>query len=215
MRAHRLVIRVDLHERPSGVPDELASLGALIELEHLIVGDYVVAPNTAIERKTVRGLHAGVLDGTFWPQIGRLKANCDYPFLLVEGSSVDDGPLGSNSIRGLLVAVTDLGVALLFSTDRTDSARWIVLLAKRRQQLTRPNDRPAYSLRPKQHATPAEAVLAGIPGVSTVIARSLLQEFTSVAGVCAASEKELSRVRGIGQRRAQNIADALHRSSFK
>ncbi|TML72025.1 MAG: hypothetical protein E6G14_00840 [Actinobacteria bacterium] len=66
-------------------------------------------------------------------------------------------------------------------------------------------------MRPKQYAAPpSEAVLAGIPGVSTAIARSLFREFGSVAGVCAASPEQLRCVRGVGQRRAQNSASTLH-----
>src|SRR5260370_17437460 len=46
-------IIVDERERPSGVPDELRSLGAPIEYRVLDVADYVVG-SYAVERKSVR-----------------------------------------------------------------------------------------------------------------------------------------------------------------
>jgi ERCC4-type nuclease len=73
-----------------------------------------------------------------------------------------------------------------------------------------PSDRPAYAQRPKAGAAEAaEALLAAVPGISTVSARELLVRFGSVAGVVEASVEELLAVPGIGPERARALDDAF------
>jgi len=61
-------------------------------------------------------------------------------------------------------------------------------------------EKPTRSLREMQ-----EFVVAGLPGVNTVLARRLLEHFGSVAGVFAASAEELMQVQGIGEKTAREI----------
>ena len=204
-----IAITVDVFERRSGVPAALEGLGVAVTMRRLDAGDYVVARSTRIERKTVRGLHADIIDGTFWAQLGRLRKSCNYPFLLLEGRSIDDGPLTPSAIRGAVVTVVDLGVALLRSTDPNDSARWIRHVAARHQK-TRPVDRPWFAQRPRRSRNPGEACLAAVPGVSTVRARALLTEFGSVASVCLADETMLQQAHGVGPTIAKAILRELH-----
>ncbi|TLY11449.1 MAG: heavy metal resistance protein CzcA, partial [Thaumarchaeota archaeon] len=46
-------IVVDGREKSSGIPDLLRKAGAVIDFAQLKVGDYVVSPEIAVERKTV------------------------------------------------------------------------------------------------------------------------------------------------------------------
>ena len=82
-------IIVDVHERQSGIAETLAELGAEIEIASLPAGDYAVGADTLVERKRVLDLHAAVLNGRLWPQLGKLRAACSFPYLLVEGSDID------------------------------------------------------------------------------------------------------------------------------
>ena len=78
-------IIVDIHERQSGIAETLAELGAEVEVAALPAGDYVVGADTLVERKRVLDLHAAVLNGRLWPQLGKLRGACAFPYLLVEG----------------------------------------------------------------------------------------------------------------------------------
>ncbi len=89
----RVKIIVDVHERQSGIADTLAELEADIEIAALAAGDYAVGVDTLVERKHVLDLHAAVLKGRLWPQLGKLRAACAFPYVLVEGTDLDRGPL--------------------------------------------------------------------------------------------------------------------------
>lgn len=75
-----------MHERQSGIAETLGELGAEIEIAPLPAGDYAVGADSLVERKRVLDLHAAVLRGRLWPQLGKLRAACAFPYLLVEGS---------------------------------------------------------------------------------------------------------------------------------
>ena len=209
MAAVRIV--VDVQEGRSGIPQHLEQLGVDVELASLPAGDYAVSADTIVERKRVLDLHAAVTKGHLWPQLGKLRAACPFPYLLVEGTQLDRGPLGANSIRGVCLAAIDLGIALLRSDHQRDSALWLHRLAVRCQRTEPTPDRPAYAQRQRPaagHET-AEALLAAVPGISTSSARALLARFGSVAGVLAASPEEWLEVAGIGPERAKALEETL------
>jgi DNA excision repair protein ERCC-4 len=211
-KATPVKIIVDVHERQSGIDDTLAELGAEIEIASLPAGDYAVGADTLVERKRVLDLHAAVLKGRLWPQLGKLRAACAFPYLLVEGSDIDRGPLHHNAIRGVCLAVIDQGIALLRSGYQRDSALWIHRLAVRCQDVESAAERPAYSQRPRPQPgeETAEAVLASVPGISTTSARALLARFGSVAAVVAADPAEWLTVPGIGRERARALDETFN-----
>ena len=135
-------IIVDVHERQSGIAETLRELGADVEIASLPAGDYAVGADTLVERKRVLDLHAAVLKGRLWPQLGKLRAACAFPYLLVEGTDIDRGPLHHNAVRGACLAAIDQGIALLRSGYQRDSALWIHRLAVRCQQVELAADRP-------------------------------------------------------------------------
>lgn len=207
-------IVVDVHERRSGIPTVLAEeLGAEVELAPLPAGDYAVGADTLVERKRVLDLHGAVIKGRLWPQLAKLRAAAAFPYLLVEGTDLDRGPLGGAAVRGVCLAAIDQGIALLRSGQPRDSALWIHRLAVRCQRVEPAADRPAYSQRPKAPAEKAaEALLSAVPGISATSARALLVRFGSVAAVVQAEPEEWLEVPGIGRERARALADALHGS---
>ena len=201
-------IIVDIHES-RGVVAALRALGDDVVRASLVVGDYVVARGVVVERKSVRDLHLTVVNGRFWRQVGALRSEANRPFLLIEGTDLDAGPLAPNAVRGVCLAVLELGVPIMRSTDVRDSARWISRLARREQLVRPPPDRPVYAQRPAP-AKPAEAALAAVPGISVVLARRLLERFGSVAGVAGATRDDLLDGPGMGAVRAAALVSALH-----
>src|SRR5574340_308601 len=109
------VVVADVFEEASGVPSSLQRLGARVVVEPLSAGDYRIAGGALIERKTVADLHGSLGRGRIWSQIGRLRDEAVLPFLFVEGTDIDDGPKHPNAVRGCLLAIADLGVAIVRS----------------------------------------------------------------------------------------------------
>ena len=73
MKLENLRIIVDERERKSGIPDLLKAVGMGVEMKTLPIGDYIVAPETIIERKSIKDLMASVFDGRLYDQCTRLK----------------------------------------------------------------------------------------------------------------------------------------------
>jgi ERCC4-type nuclease len=205
-----LLVTADVHERASGVPELLGKLGALVEVRPLPRGDYILGPETVAERKTVIGLHRSVQEGRFWSQMGKLRAAGASPVLLLEGRSVFSGPVANDGIRGLCLAVADIGITIIRSEGPADTAAWLFRIACRRRDGA-VRDRPAYAQKGRSSVvSPAEAALAAAPGVSTVTAKTVLDHFGSLRNLCAADLNDLQSLPGVGRKRAEAIQALIH-----
>jgi ERCC4-type nuclease len=209
-----LEIVADVHERRSGVPDELQRLGVNVTIRSLTRGDYVAGPETLVERKTVKDLHGTIVQGRFWRQMHALREAGSRPILLIEGGSLWTDRRGSiqpDALRGLLLAASDLGVRVIRSETSFDSAAWLVRVAERARTASFV-DRPVYAQRPKRRSwvAPVEQALASAPGVSVVAARALLTQFGSLEAIARATPSELAAVPKVGKARAAAIHRLIH-----
>lgn len=181
----------------------LQRLGVPTDVRRLAVGDYI-AGAAIVERKSVRDLHLSIIEKRFWPQIGRLSRATRHPYLLVEGTDLDAGPLRPASVRGAILAVQELGIGLIRAEGPEDSALWLEILAGR----NRPRRRSARVFA-SSASSPPEAMLAAVPGISVVTARALLNHFGSTAAVLGADPSEWLSIRGVGPKRSQALTDML------
>jgi ERCC4-type nuclease len=201
-----LVITADVFEEGSGVPATLRRLGAQVVIEPMSAGDYRISGGALIERKTVADLHGSLGRGWLWSQIGRIRDEAVLPFLFVEGVDIDDGPRHPNAIRGCLLAIAELGIAVVRSRVPGDTGRWLHRLAVRQERRQR-----ASSLVQRHRIAPPAglSVLSGVQGISDATARALLKRFGSVERLLAAGPKEWAEVNGVGPVRAHALAEAL------
>ncbi|MDQ3970584.1 MAG: heavy metal resistance protein CzcA, partial [Thermoproteota archaeon] len=82
-------IVVDERERNSRVPNLLRQAGAIIDFAHLKVGDYIVSPDTAIERKTIHDLISSIYDGRLFVQCSELAQYYSKPIVIIEGNIIE------------------------------------------------------------------------------------------------------------------------------
>ena len=68
MNISKLRIVIDDRERKSGIPKLLQGIGINAEIKTLPVGDYIVAPETIVERKSISDLISSVFDGRLFDQ---------------------------------------------------------------------------------------------------------------------------------------------------
>jgi ERCC4-type nuclease len=205
---HPVKILADVHE-PQRVVEAIRKLGVAVAVGALEAGDYEVARGVVVERKSVLDLHESIRVGRFWSQVGKLRRTALRPYLLLEGRSLFEGPIRSEAIRGVVLAVLDLGIPVLGTTGIDDTALWLRRLAVRSQQTRPPARRPSYVQRPRSPSPPAEAMLASVPGISVGTARALLARFGSIADLAQAGPEEWASVPGVGAVRRRALESAL------
>jgi len=200
-----VVITADVFEEASGVSSSLQRLGTNVVVEPLPVGDYRIDGGVLVERKTVADLHGSLARGRLWSQVGQVRDVAVLPFLFVEGDNIDDGPRHPNAIRGCLLAIADLGIAVVRTRDPDDTALWLHRLAIRQARRRSSSRRGQQRFRPP----PGVSALVGVPGISDTTARALLERFGTVERLVAAGPERWAEVDGIGRVRAHALAAAL------
>jgi ERCC4-type nuclease len=196
-------VLVDHRERNSVVPAALAAAGLEVQLADLPVGDYVLGRHLAVERKGATDLGASIRDGRLFDQAVRLQSAFPQAVLLVEG----EPRIAEDAWRGAVCRLIEDGFTVLHSLDPDDSAAWVVRLAKRarRTASTVRNEGPRRA--PRHPSAQAEVMLSVVPGISPIMARSLLSAYGSLAAIAAADD--LRRHPGIGPVLAGRLAEAL------
>jgi DNA excision repair protein ERCC-4 len=199
-------VLVDHRERGSGIPAALEAAGVPVELTDLPVGDYVLGAGLAVERKGPADLAASIRDGRLFDQAVRLQSAYAQAVLVVEGEPTG---IAEAAWRGAVCRLVEDGITVLHSLDAEDSAAWVVRLARRARRAA-PSPRTEGPRRAPRHpSAQAEAMLSAVPGISTPMARSLLEAFGSVAAIATAAPDGLRGHPGIGPVRAARLAEAL------
>jgi ERCC4-type nuclease len=207
----RLKIIVDHREVPSGIIDELMQLGVEVEACQLKVGDFILSDRTGVERKSVGDFLQSIIDKRLMSQAKILRETFERPVLILEGDNLySRRAIHPNAIRGSLAALAvDLGIPILWTRDERETALILVAIA-RREQLA---ERREVTIRgePKGLTLPEyqRFVVEGLPGISAVLAKRLLEHFGTVERVMCASEEELRQVHGIGREKARSIRKIL------
>ena len=109
MNISKLRIVIDDRERKSGIPKLLQGIGINAEIRTLPVGDYIVAPETIVERKSIGDLISSVFDGRLFDQCTRLRKHYKNPIIIIEGNIDDIEKITENPLvfYGALAAVAD------------------------------------------------------------------------------------------------------------
>jgi len=208
----KIRVVVDEREKPSGVPELLREFGLQVEYRMLDVGDYIISPECAVERKEERDFLKSLYSGRLFDQAHRLCETYDRPVLIVEGEL----PLFVKEMakpRTLWGALTTLafeyGLSMFFTADAEQTADLIYTLTKRRG-LVRPRG-PLVQKRPRIRDLGRTQLflVSGFPGIGPKLADRALRRFGTVRRVFSASVAELSSVHGIGRIKAERMAEIL------
>jgi len=216
-----LRIVVDEREAPSGVPDLLKRMGLQVEHRMLEVGDYVVSPDCAIERKEARDFFKALYSNRIFDQVYHLGEAYEHPVLIVEGDPTvfTRRMTRPRAFWGALVTLGfQYGLSLFFTLDVHQTADLIYTLAMRRR-FVQPK-RPLVRRKPTAGTLEKNQLLlvSSLPGIGPKLADRALERFGTVHRVFSASVAELSTVSGIGRITAEKISaflDAPYRPTIK
>ena len=62
-------IVIDDRERKSGIPELIKKIGINVEIKTLQVGDYIVSPETVVERKSIQDFMSSIFDGRLFDPV--------------------------------------------------------------------------------------------------------------------------------------------------
>ena len=214
MNINELRIIIDERERKSGIPDLLRAVGVKVELRNLPVGDYIVAAETVVERKSVHDLVSSVFDGRLFDQCNRLKEHFEHPTILMEGSldkieEIIENPL---VFYGALSAIVlDYKIPIIPTPSASHSAKLLISMCARQATSKGPflkKIKKSVDLQKQQLS-----VLCSLPGVGEILATRMLERFGSPSKTLNASFTELSKIKGLGESRALKIRKMLDAES--
>lgn len=207
-----LKIIVDHREYRSNVVKNLSMKGVTIEPQQLDTGDYVLSSRIGVERKNVDDFLESLIEGKLFKQISQLRDAYSRPVLILEGENLfTKRNINHNAIYGSLASITvDYGIPVLTTKNAMDTADLLQVIAKREQRdenksVAVRGFKPQMSLKERQ-----QFLIEGLPNISAVIAKRLLNHFGSIRGIANADEKELMKVKGVGKNIASEIINVLN-----
>ncbi|MFH1821078.1 MAG: ERCC4 domain-containing protein [Methanobacteriota archaeon] len=207
----KLKIIADHREEASGVIHELKELGTEVETCQLKVGDFILSNRVGVERKSVNDFLQSIVDKRLMSQAKLLCETFERPVLIIEGKSLySRRAIHPNAIRGTLAALAvDIGIPILPTVDEKDTALVLFAIARREQVLETREVAIRGESKKLSLAECQRFIVEGLPGVSAVLAKRLLEHFSTAEKVMCASEKELQQVHGIGKEKAKEIRKVL------
>ena len=214
MKLENLRIVVDERERKSGIPDLLKSVGLNIEMKTLPIGDYIVAPETVVERKSIRDLLASIFDGRLFDQCSRLKEHFEHPIVLVEGNIDEVEEITENPLvfyGAISTVVLDFKIPVIPTPSASHTAKLLVSMCSRKNVPKGP-----YMKKIKKSSDLEKqqlSVLCSLPGVGEKFAVRMLTKFGTPLKVFSATTSELAKVEGLGDVRAKKIKKTLDSKS--
>lgn len=207
-----LTIVVDHRELCSPVADCLEKKGVKILKKQLPVGDYIISERIGVERKRCNDFLDSLIRKRLFDQVKRLSDAYEKPLIIIEGEGLFSRNIDKKAIYGALASiVSDYGFSIIQTKDSDETADFLFALVRREQlkqkrEISLRGKKPSLSQRQQQ-----QFIIEGLPLVSAVTAKKLLEYFGSVRRVINATVDELIEVEGIGKKKAKIIKEIIER----
>ena len=188
---------IDYREKNSLVPSSLIKHGIEIEFKELKVADYIVK-DVAIERKTISDFLSSMINKRLMRQLEELQ-QYKNKLLIIEGLedkylyNEGSGGINPNAIRGFLLSISlKYKVPIIFSKNAEDTAKFISVLANRKEKSLSLNAKKRSSDKKEQ----LQFILESFPGIGPATAKKLLKKFKTLAAIFSSDINVLKKVVG-------------------
>ena len=204
----RTVVAVDYREKETA--GFLEMFGAVVNMDALVVGDFVCSDRVAVERKAHSDFVGSIIDGRLFEQAHHMRDHFEKPVFIIEGTS--DRDISVNALKAAIATLaTQYNASVLNTKNPKDTALTVFWLAKKEQHDAGRELAIMVGKKPKDEKRLQEEIVCGLPGVGPEISKRLLRQFGSVSAVFGAGEDELKKVKGIGNK----LAARIHKISEK
>lgn len=216
-------IVIDEREKNSGIPELLKNAGAVIDFAQLKVGDYVVSPETAVERKTIRDLVSSIYDGRLFVQCSDLVKHYQKPLIVVQGNIAELAEIPEDAENGkrlaermplaydaLATIATEFRIPIIHTPSADQTAQLLVTLVNKSLRGGKATG-PLLRKIKKENSFYIQqlSVLSSVPGVGDKLAERMLEKFHTPKRALNASAAELATIPGFGLARAERMRKIL------
>ena len=209
------VIIVDSREARSAskIVKGLRELGALLRIQPLDKGDYVISDECAFERKTVRDFVYTLTHRYLFEQLFLLKEAYPKPFILIEGYFpiiYKFSRINLSSVWGAMFALAKNGINMIHTTSHKETVDFLYTSAKQEQFVEKriPAVHPV-----KKTGTLADAqifFLASLPNIGREKAISLLKAYETPFNALANIDRWPKDIYGLGPKITEKVKEVLH-----
>jgi len=182
-----------------------------LKINRLEIGDYIISNRVGVERKSSNDFIESLIAGKLFSQLMPLSNTFEIPILIVEGEDIYSiRNMDERSIRGAIIsAMIDFRIRIIFTKNQEETSKLLVEISSREQKEKERipsirGEKKVMSLKEKQIF-----IIEGLPEVSSVLSRRLLDKFGSVFGVFNADEHQLKEVEGVGEIKAKKIKEVI------
>lgn len=205
--AGNYVVYADNRETASSVVRTLSLFGVQLKLQNLEVADYIISQKVGVERKSTKDFSDSIKDGRFFKELKALSQNFYRPILILEGDDpITMSNLSENAIYGAIFsAMINMGIYIYQTKDSIETARFLYHLAKKEQLDHKKDFKLRFEKAPMKMSSLLEFIVAGIPGINHLRAKSLLSEFKRIKEIFNADIGNLIKTANIGKKLAQEI----------
>ncbi|MEM0010318.1 MAG: ERCC4 domain-containing protein [Candidatus Bathyarchaeia archaeon] len=209
------VIIVDSREASvaSKIINGLKNLGAIIRIETLDKGDYVISDECVFERKTVQDFVNTLTHRDLFEQVFLLKEVYEKPFLLIEGYFpliYKFSKISPSAIWGAIFALAKNGINVINTINYRETV--ILLYTSAKQEQFKEKREPA--VHPvKKLETIADAqvfFLASLPRIGRERAINLLKVYKTPLNALMNVDRWPKDVYGLGPKTSEMVKEVLH-----
>ena len=229
----QLSIHAETLSAGSPVAQQLIERGVQVQAANLNAGTYLITGTCAILHLQLSEFSRWITDKTIFRRITDFKRAVKEPVLIIEGvENTDVRTVSPSALRAALAFVTvNNRVPVLFAADKTESADLIYAMVNQSQNgmgltldasgVTSPTITSPEPSTDADHGTNGngngssaegelinlpEQIVRMIPEIGPITAQALLRRFGSLRDVFAANAQDLTKIDGIGPKKAKKIA---------
>jgi len=206
----KVLVYADSREGNSKVLRALDTINVNVKIKTMIVADYQVSDDVAIERKTAKDFVDSIIDKRLYKQARTMQEEFKKPIMILEGDDLYSGFLSPNAIRGALASIAiDFGISIIPTRNPEDTAAMIKRIAIREQSGKVTPIQIRTEKKPVNTWEQQLFIVESLPNIGPVTAKKLLEKFGTVQRVIDANENKLQEVDGIGKKTAESIRKVL------
>lgn len=226
----RFTIIISTRLRNSPVAQTLTELGMEIRYMALRRGEFVLADRFGVMYLTDEEFVDAIKKRTIYREVLEFKRAYSDPVILIEGNDpFHDGTLDLPTIQGAVIFSSVLNQLPIITTRndietaqllfmmaaQTESSMMWQKVAPRKEPKSLPlpiEDGPVGKPGDNGSGDPRVSIISRLPDVGPALAEGLLNHFGSLSRLFAAEVDDLTKVEGIGPKRAKKIFAFLNGS---